>query len=124
MEPVNGQISSNGDLPALPPKEFISREQTIGKLPDTARLISADLMPLGAVQDKYEICHEASPEKMTWVVKVAYPDGIRTRGGFYANATQTCIRDAQTGQLLGSITTGTLGVNSVSRFRRRRANES
>ncbi|ERI92190.1 hypothetical protein HMPREF1982_02579 [Clostridiales bacterium oral taxon 876 str. F0540] len=44
--------------------------------------------------------YEISDGHMVWVVKISYPDGIDTRGGFYENAELTLIYDSETGDLI------------------------
>ncbi|MFE1747671.1 hypothetical protein [Coleofasciculus sp. H7-2] len=93
----------------LPIDRFITREQAIGTLQKNARLISADLKPWGEHEKetfRNARLHDVSTERMVWVVKAAFPDGIETRGGFFKNATQTVTYDAQTGRFISSTTTG------------------
>lgn len=102
--PANNQLSSS---------RFIGRDQAVSRVSATsgAVLKSADLEawsqhvakdePNDSIQDK-----EVDPNRMTWVVKTYYPNGLDTKAGFYANATLTSVFDAQTGQLLESTVTG------------------
>lgn len=109
------QQSNNKPTPTLAGNKdllldrFISRQNVIGKLPKTARLISADIKSWGQYEQEVlhdTHLHDVSQERMVWVVKVAYPDGISTRGGFFDNATQLAVVDAQTAQYITSMTTG------------------
>jgi hypothetical protein len=143
MEQANGQIPCTHNLPALshpilPPfdlnnpklwndnpsptlspniglsaDQFTSRERAIGILPKDASLISVDLVPFSAAQDKNIFFHDVSPERMVWGVKVAYLNGIWTRRAFYSNATQTSIYDTQTGKAISSTTTGDRDASSL-----------
>lgn len=45
-------------------------------------------------------------DRMVWVVKADYPKGIDTKGGYFLNAKQTTVLDAETGQIFGGITSG------------------
>ena len=105
------------ELPAnegLSPDQFISMERAIGTLPENAHLISAELVPFNVVQDEKEISlPDVSPDRMVWVVKVAHPNGIKTRRGFYANATQIKVYDAQTGAVIITTITGELDISSL-----------
>lgn len=95
----------------LPIDRFLTREQVIGKIPSDTRLISTELKPWG--QHEKNVLHGArlhdfSQERMVWEVKVAYSNGISTRAGFFDNAEQIIVIDAQTGRYLSSTTTGDL----------------
>lgn len=93
----------------LPTNLFITREQAIGTLPKNARLISAELKPWGEHEKatfRNARLYDISPDRMVWVVKAAFPDGIETRGGFFSDATQTVSYDSETGRFISSTTVG------------------
>lgn len=43
---------------------------------------------------------EVADDRMVWEVKIDAPDGVRTRGGYYRNATQIFVIDADTEKLI------------------------
>lgn len=102
-------------LPAnntAPTKGFLTKEQVLqlvelkpgdevlsAKLQTWAQHVHENLNDRGK---NYEI----DPNRMVWVIKVSYPNGIQTKGGFYANAVETDTFDAETGRLLHFMGTG------------------
>ncbi|WP_009633484.1 hypothetical protein [Synechocystis sp. PCC 7509] len=82
---------------------FITKDKAIGVIPKKAKLISAKLAPWSKYQTENfsgAILHDVSTERMVWVVKLFFPEGIDTEGGFFGEATLTTAYDAETGNII------------------------
>ncbi|KAF3889989.1 MULTISPECIES: hypothetical protein [Nostocales] len=92
-------MQANGER-SLSIERFISREHIISKLPESARLLSADLVPFQVAVDKNLIFHSVLPREMIWYVKVLYYKNFGIQNKLPINVVQTLIYDAETGDLL------------------------
>jgi hypothetical protein len=104
--PAPIRLPANAQFPLT---RFISRQEAIGILSKKVRLISAKLMSLrdyGGQERDGATFHEVSSERMVWVVKLAFPEGLDTDGGYFEKARFTKVLDAQTGRLITSTTSG------------------
>lgn len=96
----------------LPSSNFMSRGQILKLVNVTpgGHVVSTQLetwaQHVAADLQNRVVSHYVAPNRMVWVVKIAYPQGIETGAGFYANATVTATYDAQTGRPLNYGVTG------------------
>lgn len=92
--------------------KFITKENIIKEpgIRDGGKLLSADLVTYD--QFSREILGKPNPgtmienDRMVWVVKIDYPNGIKTRGGKFSKAVQISAYDSETGRFLSVTTDG------------------
>jgi hypothetical protein len=80
-------------------EKFISEVEAIGTIPPNAKLISAKLVTWSDYEaDEFQGANftDVSKDRMVWVVKLAFPQGVDTEAGFFDNARQTLVIDAET----------------------------
>jgi hypothetical protein len=94
---------------------FLSQEAVLAKVPihdDKDETLTSVILETYSDYIKKNNVHdrsaEISPEQMLWIVTVAYPHGIDTKGGFYDNAKANYAFDAATGRSLFFVVTGRL----------------
>ncbi|NYE57093.1 hypothetical protein [Carboxydothermus ferrireducens] len=92
---------------------FITKEQAIAKVSvgKEGELKSAEFVTwkqhLANDESKEQLVNtQIDPDRMVWVVKNYFPNGLDTKAGFYEKATLISVFDAQTGQLLESTVMG------------------
>ncbi|WJH36339.1 hypothetical protein N6H14_11235 [Paenibacillus sp. CC-CFT747] len=95
-----------------PKEKFITKETAIEKahIKQEGKLISSTLMSWNHFSEeilgKSNSMPQIDDERMVWVVKVDYPKGIDTKGGYFNKAVQISAFDAETGQILNVTTIG------------------
>lgn len=116
--PVHSELYKENPDPALKGNanaqdRFLKRDQVLAKvqLPASAKVAATDLKTWGTfVSENYGnkggAGTELAKDRMVWVIKVDYPEGVETKGGFFANAKQTIVFDAETGRFISRDTTG------------------
>jgi hypothetical protein len=84
-------------------EKFISEAEAIGTIPPDAKLISAKLVTWSDYEaDEFQCADftDVSKDRMVWVVKLAFPQGVDTEAAFFDNARQTLVIDAETKEIV------------------------
>lgn len=93
-------------------KDFVPEEKCLEKIAKTpnSHKISSEIKTWKQHLEKEQEGNaknlQISPNRKVRVIKTEFPDGIDTKAGFYDKAILTSIFDAETGNFLGSTTTG------------------
>ncbi|MDQ0914599.1 hypothetical protein [Paenibacillus sp. V4I5] len=116
---IESELSEMPKMPIYKPNShadksiFITKEEAIeqarikenGGILRSVELMTWDQFSREAWNKPNSMADRAN-DRMVWVVKVDYPKGIDTKGGYFFNANQTVVFDAETGQIFGGITSG------------------
>lgn len=97
------------DNSQLPPGRLWSRERILGDLSQRGRVKAARLKTMKDAEQEGNLkarFHEVSPARSVWIIDLAYPEGIDTRGGFFKNASVRVVRDAETGDIISTEVSG------------------
>lgn len=105
-------IQIYNDNSSIDKNKLMTKEVAIEKvhIEKDGKLLSAELVSWNKfsndVLGKSNSLAQISNERQVWVVKVSYPKGIDTKGGYFKNATQISVFDAETKEILNVTTQG------------------